>query len=575
MADERWEHRWGFKDSAFVLNADKKTVSMTGGRYPLCGFKMPYFLPFVEEMLQIKLDFSQPRVESPKKVPAPQVNSDFLSEIDRRFPDQYCLEDRDRLVHSHGQTTADEVGRVIYGQLDRIADMVFRPRSTEDCLRLVELAAKHDVCLVPYGGGTSVSCALRLPENEKRMIVSVDTRLMNRVEWIEKSNRRASVQAGITGLQLEEALKAEGFTSGHEPDSVELSTLGGWIATNASGMKKNRYGNIEDLVENFTMVTPSGVVEQECPVPRMAPGMQLQKALFGCEGNLGLITSAVIRIHPLPEAKKYGSIVFPDFDRGIDFLYELSQSRDLPASVRLVDNVQFRFGQALKPRPSGLKAIFEAIQRFVVLKIKKFDPHQMCAATFVYEGSADEVKAQEQRVARLTPRYGGLLAGATNGQRGYMLTFAIAYIRDFLADYHVIGETYETTVPWTRIREVCQAVERTGLELHKEFNLPGRPYISPRITQIYHTGVCIYFTHGASFKDVKDPEHTFALMEKRLRQAILDAGGSISHHHGVGKLRKDFLPRVFSPVCVGTMREIKQQLDPNNVFGIRNNVLAE
>ncbi len=199
----------------------------------------------------------------------------------------------------------------------------------------------------------------------------------------------------------------------------------------------------------------------------------------------------------------------------------------------------------------------------------------MCAATFVYEGSPDEVKAQEQRVARLAPRHGGLLAGATNGRRGYMLTFAIAYIRDFLADYHVIGETYETTVPWTRIREVCQAVERTGLELHKEFNLPGRPYISPRITQIYHTGVCIYFTHGASFKDVKDPEHTFAVMEKRLRQAILDAGGSISHHHGVGKLRKDFLPRVFSPTSVGTMREIKQQLDPQNIFGIRNNVLAE
>ncbi len=574
MAEDRWEHKWGYKDTAFVLNADKKTVSMTGSRYALCGFKMPYFLPFVEEMLQIKLDFNDTRREVHPAVPPSVVNAAFLSEVDRKFPNQYNLEDRDRLVHSHGQTTADEVGRVMYGKLERVADMVFRPKSTEDCVRLVELANKHDVCLVPYGGGTSVSCALRLPEEERRMIVSVDTRQMNRVEWIEKSNRRACVQAGITGTQLEEALAAEGFTSGHEPDSAELSTLGGWIATNASGMKKNRYGNIEDLVETFTMVTPTGVIEQECPVPRQAPGMQIQKALFGCEGNMGLITRAVIRIHPLPEVKKFGSVVFPNFDAGRAFLYELSKSRDLPASVRLVDNIQFRFGQALKPKATGFKAIYEWIQRQVVLKVKKFDPHQMCAATFVFEGSPDEVKVQEQRVKRLAPRYGGLWAGATNGKRGYMLTFAIAYIRDFLADLHIIGETYETTVPWTRISDVCAAVERVGNELHKEFELPGRPYISPRITQIYHTGVCIYFTHGASFRGVKDPENTFAVMEKRLRQAILDAGGSISHHHGVGKLRKDFLPRVFTPATTEAVRDIKENLDPQNIFGIRNGVLA-
>ena len=129
------------------------------------------------------------------------------------------------------------------------------------CIRdRVELAAAHDVCLVPYGGGTSVSAALKLPADETRFIVSVDMRRMDAIEWLDHENLRACVQAGITGSHLEERLAEQGFTCGHEPDSVELSTLGGWIATNASGMKKNRYGNIEDIVENVTMVTPRGVI---------------------------------------------------------------------------------------------------------------------------------------------------------------------------------------------------------------------------------------------------------------------------------------------------------------------------
>ncbi|MEW6277450.1 MAG: FAD-binding oxidoreductase [Candidatus Eremiobacterota bacterium] len=573
MTEDRWEHRWGFKDSSFVLNSDR-TVSMTGKRYPICGFKMPYFLPFVEEMLGVRLEPADRRPEAARQVPPPVSNDAFLRELESALPGQSSVDERERLVHSHGQTTADEVSRVLYTRLERVADLVVHPHSTEDCVKLVELASRYDVCLVPYGGGTSVSCALKLPAEERRMIVSVDMRRMNRVEWIERNNRRASVQAGITGSQLEKALEAEGLTSGHEPDSIELSTLGGWIATNASGMKKNRYGNIEDLVESFTLVTPRGVVEQECSVPRMSPGMQLHKALFGCEGNLGLITRAVIRVHPLPEVKRYGSVVFPDFETGLDFLYDLSQNRTLPASVRLVDNVQFRFGQSLKPRPRGLTALIEALQRFVVLKVKKFDPHRMCAATFVYEGTAEEVAFQERLVARLAGRYGGLMGGSANGKRGYMLTFAIAYIRDFLADFHVVGETYETTVPWNRVRAVCEAVAKKGTELHREMGLPGQPYISPRITQVYHTGVCIYFTHGVYLKGVADPEGTFAAIEKQLRQAILDAGGSISHHHGVGKLRQEFLDRTFSPATVAALREVKQTLDPDNVFGIRNSVAA-
>ncbi|MCH8320956.1 MAG: FAD-dependent oxidoreductase, partial [Acidobacteria bacterium] len=261
--DRPWGHRWGFADTRFVLN-DDGSVTLTGGRYDLSGYRMYDFLPYIEKALGVRLDLTDRKEEVRNKpVRAPNRNEAFCQSVERAFPSsQYTTDDRERLIHSHGQTSADEVFRVIYDRIQRVADMVFHCESQEDAHKIIHLAKEHDVCLVPFGGGTSVSCALKLPESEKRMIVCVDMKRMNKIEWIDKENLRAGVQAGITGLQLERELEKAGFTSGHEPDSLELSTVGGWIASNASGMKKNRYGNIENLVEDITMITPEGILEQ-------------------------------------------------------------------------------------------------------------------------------------------------------------------------------------------------------------------------------------------------------------------------------------------------------------------------
>jgi alkyldihydroxyacetonephosphate synthase len=452
--------------------------------------------------------------------------------------------------------------------------MVFYPEGEEDAVSIVDLATQHDVCLIPYGGGTSVSSALKIPEREARMIVSVDMRRMNKVEWIDGKDLRACAQAGIMGTQLEEELAKAGFTSGHEPDSIELSTLGGWIATNASGMKKNRYGNIEGIVENFTMITPKGVIEQ-VPLPRGSIGMQPQALLFGNEGNLGLITKAVFKIHPLPEVNEYGSLVFPDMETGVKFLYELAHGGYLPASIRLVDNIQFRFGQALKGQSTGIKKLLDELKKFYVLKVKGFDPEEMVAATIVMEGSREEVNDQERHIYSLAKKFNGLPGGSENGRRGYMLTYAIAYIRDFVSSYHILGETFETSVPWSKIEQVYRAVEERAAQLHKEFNLPGKHYVSYRITQLYHTGVCIYFMFGVYAKGVECPGEVFIAIEHGLREAVMENGGSISHHHGVGKLRKDFMGGTISPSSIDFLKGAKESVDPQNIFGVRNNVFFD
>ena len=574
--DELYDHKWGFRDTRFVANPDF-TVSVTGDRYEISGTTMPGLMPFVEEMLNIKVDLTDLKKEAEvKKTYAPAVNENFCKALYDHFPShQYTQDSRIRLVHSHGQTTADEVNKVLYDQLDRTVDLVFYPESDEDAANIIQLAIEHDVCLVPYGGGTSVSCALQLPASETRLVVAVSMRRMNKIEWLNKENYQACIQAGMSGKELEETLAKEGFTCGHEPDSLELSTVGGWIATNASGMKKNRYGNIEDIVENVTMITPKGVISQMDALPRTSIGIKPQNFLFGSEGNLGLITKAVLKIHKLPQSRKFSSFVFPDFKIGTQFLYDITRSGTLPASIRLMDNIQFRFGSALKPVPTFKDELINKIQKFFLLKIKGFDPDELCVATVVMEGSKDEVRYQNRVINRIAKKHSGVAGGEGNGKRGYNLTFAIAYIRDFLANFYIIGETYETTVPWNKVDDVIEAVVNTAVSKHEEYSLPGTPYVSPRISQVYHTGVCIYFTHGFSIKGVENAEQLFSEIEHSLRQTIISSGGSLSHHHGVGKLRKDFMSQTISQASIDLIKEVKKANDPQNIFGIRNNVLAE
>ncbi len=574
LSDALHDHRWGFLDTKFVLNSEDSSVSVTGHRYPISGYDMPNFVPFVEEVTASTLS-KEKRVEKFAALPKSKFSKEHIGILTKNFGEAFSQEEKDRRIHSHGQTTADEIMKVLYGvTLERYADGVLYCKKKLDVSKIMKLAALHKWVLVPYGGGTSVSCALALPKKEKRPILVVDTRGLSHVVSVDEENMRVTVEAGITGLNLEEALNKRGLTLGHEPDSIEFSTVGGWIATNASGMKKNSYGNIEDIVENFTIVTPKGEMTSLETHPRLSAGMQMHKLLFGNEGNVGIITEAVLKVCKQPKVKKYESLLFHTFEEGVEFLKDLRIMKNLPASIRLVDNLQFRFGQALKGKAQGLKKIKHKLEK-AVLHYKKFDIEKLVAATIVFEGTKEEVAAQKKTIARLVKKHGGMFGGAANGKRGYALTYAIAYIRDFMADYYVIGETYETTVPWNKIHAVCEAAQRVAEEQHAEQGFVGKSYVSARITQIYQTGVCIYFTHGLNYKGVSSPEKKFAKMERKIREVIIEHGGSISHHHGIGKLRAPFTKKLLTPSTRYGLQSIKDALDPSNIMGIQNNIFLK
>ena len=572
--DDLWGHKWGFKDSSFIIN-DDNTVTFTGKRYEgISGERLPYLIPFVTKVLNTDIKKEPYFKEIEKKyVTERKINQDFVNDIKSFFnDDQISFSDEERVLHSHGQNSPDEVFKVLYDKLEKFTDIVVYVENEEDVINLIEKAKKHNVCLVPYGGGTNVTNALQLPEDEERMIVSVDTRRLNKIISIDTKNLLIEVEAGITGKHLEEELQKKGFTVGHQPDSIELSTLGGWISTNAAGMKKNKYGNIEDIVQNVVMVTPNGTINQIKPLVRSSIGIKTQNLLFGSEGNIGIITKAVLKIHKLPECSDYESVVLKDWDTGLDFMYELAHSSSVPASARMLDSLHYQFGSALKPEKNNIGKLKSKIQK-LVFKMKDFSTDDFVAAVFKLEGSYSEVEYQRKNIKRLAKKYNGLLGGSKEGKVGYNITMVIAYIREFFVPQGILGETLETAVPWSKVNQVKDEANKLLTELHKKYDLPGKPFFCSRISKVYHTGICMYNTMGINVRGIKNPEKVFSDIEHKIRECFIKNGGSISHHHGVGKLRKDFIPETISPGSIDVIQGIKKSQDPNNIFGISNNIV--
>jgi alkyldihydroxyacetonephosphate synthase len=480
---------WGYEDTRLYLNQDG-VAALSGTRYPHifpARRIMPKFRGWVEDVLGIDIRNTSPANRTKPELPPPFVNKEFMDAISDCA--ESTFDDGARLDHAHG-ATCQEVFRLRYGSFDKYPDVVVFPSCHDDVEALVAAAVKHDVCIIPFGGGTSVSAALEIPERENRMVVSCDMKRMNHICWINHKTSLACVEAGAVGIDLQEALDAYGVTLGHEPDSSEFSTVGGWVATRASGMKKNAYGNIEDLVVNLKMVTPSGTFTKQASAPRSSTGPDLTHIALGSEGILGIITEVTFRISPTPAVQEYDSVLFPDFETGIACMHHLTREGAVPAALRLQDNMQFQFGQALSAESgSPMRAsVIDKIKKYYVTQIKNFDPESMVVATIVYEGKSEQdVKSQKKALEKITAGYSGMHAGAENGLKGYFLTYMIAYMRDFGFEFNFMAESFETSVAWDAVVPMCESVkERIFVEAAAR-GVRGRPFVSCRLSQTYDT----------------------------------------------------------------------------------------
>ncbi|ETV75214.1 hypothetical protein H257_10417 [Aphanomyces astaci] len=574
LNEARWDG-WGYNDTSIFLNADGQ-VEFAGNRYEEI-FPAARVLPALRAWAESKVGLDVNR-QAPRNAVPPSIkegsevmNVAFLEAmVALHIP--VNVDAVARVRHSHGQTCGEVYRLRTCAVFDRVPDAVIVATSHNLVEQIVAAAVQHNVVLIPYGGGTNVSNALQCKPDESRMVVSLDMRGMSAIVSVDKENMLACVEAGITGLDLHGQLGARGVTLGHEPDSWEFSTVGGWVATKASGMKKNVYGNIEDLVVNMTMVTAAGTLTRSCNVPRVAMGPDTLHLAMGSEGLFGVVTRVTFRIRPSPDHQVYDSILFPTMDDGIRAMYDITRAGCVPASIRLLDNTQFQLGQALKPTASNpwTSSLVSMATRAYVTKIKGFDVNTMVGMTLLFEGSKETADRDQRAIHAIAATHGGMVGGAENGKRGYFLTYVIAYIRDFVMNYYFLCDSFETAVPWSNVPAFIAGVRAEIEAVAASNRIEVKPIVMCRVTQVYETGACVYVYYGVNFFGVDDPLQLFFSIEQACVEVMLRHGAALSHHHGIGKHRKKWLPHVISTPSLRMIEGIKHAIDPTNVFATNN-----
>lgn len=222
-----------------------------------------------------------------------------------------------------------------------------------------------------------------------------------------------------------------------------------------------------------------------------------------------------------------------------------------------------------------LHDFIEKVKKFYVLNVKGFDAEKMSACTLLFEGNEEDQKALHKKILNIAAKFGGMAAGAENGMKGYLLTFLIAYTRDFASEHYVAGESFETSCPWSNVSQLCTRVKKRILDEAKVCGYPvDKVWVSFRVTQLYETGAAIYVYMTLAYREMERSKivHNYEYVEDAARDEVMLCGGCISHHHGVGKLRKGFIQRTLPPMAIKVQQEIKKAFDPTNVFGINNTV---
>ncbi|KAL8439758.1 hypothetical protein Efla_002660 [Eimeria flavescens] len=564
---------WGFRDT-YIQFLDSATLTITGNRYSLCGHRMQHWQDFTDSIEGLDLRDKSPAKEEVVVSPQRVVNKAFLADLLQEAPKVEVSEEGfERLYHGHGHT-CEEIFALRHGQIQRLPDVVLYPKCHEDVEAIVRCAVRHGVCLIPFGGGTSVTLGLAVPVAEERMVATVSLSFMQKILSLDRDALLLSVEAGAVGIVLEDQLKQLGVTLGHEPDSLEFSTVGGWVATRASGMKKNAYGNIEDLLIDVVMVTSQGTINQRLAAPRVSSGPSVRELVLGSEGTLGIITQVLLKVKPLPETKTYGCLAFPTFEVGVAFMRYVALNNLQPASIRLMDKRQTQCGLLFRVTPPGgpplKEALADTVKKFYLNKVKGWREEDLCACTLVFEGTADEVAFQRRNLYKAAKLFGALPAGSKNGERGYQMTFMIAYIRDFVMDHHWVFESFEAAVPWPAVLK-CRSMVQDYIQTEcRRVGIRFKPLVMVRLTQVYDAGAVLYFYFGFNRVGMDHPMEAYKHVEDGARKVIMSLGGSISHHHGVGKLRRDFMPAAMGETGLAVLRGVKASVDPHNIFGCRN-----
>jgi alkyldihydroxyacetonephosphate synthase len=459
------------------------------------------------------------------------------------------METYDRASHAYGKSYRDLV-RAFRGRFDQPPDVVAYPRDEREVEAVLEWCEQARAAAIPFGGGTSVVGGVEPAVGDGYSgAVSIDLKRLDRVLEVDPISRAARIQAGATGPQLEEQLRGHGLTLRHFPQSFEFSTLGGWIATRSGGHFATLYTHIDDLVESARALTPRGAWESR-RLPGSGAGPSPDRLLLGSEGVLGAITEAWVRVQARPRFKASAGVRFDNFEHGAAAVRALSQSGLAPSNCRLLD--------------PGEAALTGAVQDDTALLVLGFESadHPLDA----WMGRALELCGDHRGRCPEGPKVSGpgRDSASEGGVGAWRTAFLRApYLRDTMVAAGILTETVETAITWDRMEQFVAAVrERTEAAL-RELCDGGR--VTCRFTHVYPDGAAPYFTVLAPARRGGELEQ-WDEVKAAASEAVLASGGTITHHHAVGRDHRRWYDRQRPEPFAEALRAAKAALDPGGIL---------
>jgi alkyldihydroxyacetonephosphate synthase len=441
------------------------------------------------------------------------------------------IDDPATLARARRDTWVISVWRSLQDRPDPNPTCVVRPATTADVSAVLAYASRERVAVVPFGAGSGVCGAVLAPEHS----IVVDLGGMRALKRIDETSLLAIVEPGLLGSEFEAALNRAGYSMGHFPQSIALSSVGGWVATRAAGQFSTKYGNIEDMLVAFEAVLPSGEIVRTRPIPRAAAGQDVRHLFLGAEGTTGILTELTYEIHPLPAATEQQAVAFPSMQAGLEALRTIVRTGWRPAVLRLYDEIEAgrSFSGAAKDSESLLLVLTE--------------------------GPAELAAAEINGAVRIATEAGGRIVGSEPVDSWLHHRNAVPGFEYFLKQGMVV-DTIEVASTWDRIGDLYDGV------LAAMRAVPGLIVASGHSSHSYGTGTNIYFTFAGRPERPDDLEDLYFRIWNAAMEATLAAGGTISHHHGIGRVRRAWLPKELGS-AYPLLTTLRKALDP---LGIMN-----
>jgi alkyldihydroxyacetonephosphate synthase len=460
----------------------------------------------------------------------------------------------ERVLHAAGKGYPDLV-RLRAGEPEGAPDAIVLPGSAEQVAAVLALCARSSLAVVPFGGGTSVVGGVAPLRGEHGGAIALDMRHMDGVVSLDGESRTVTVQAGLRAPALERYLASRGLTLGHFPQSFEYVTLGGCAATRSAGQASSGYGAIEKMVLGLRMSAPTGEIELP-PLPASAAGPSLRQLVIGSEGTLGVISELSLRVREAPSERIYEGVFFEDFASGVELLRELAQNGATPDVARLSDRAETRMSLALAGT-GGLKG------RLGRLYLGARGYGEGCLVILGFEGTEAQVRARRERALELVRAGGGLAVGRSPGEAWAKGRFSAPYLRDELLTQGVMVETLETATQWSNLRRLHGAVGHAIEQALSDGGTPG--LVMCHVSHLYETGASLYFTFLARQRE-GDEIAQWREVKEAASHAIVEHGGTITHHHAVGRDHAPWMDAEVGERGTAALRALKAELDPAGIM---------